>query len=88
MDLAPADLLNGIGTVGVVLVVFWGLMTGRICTGRELREKNKRIDLLEQTLQTRDEQLGLVLGETMTVISPVLKAMRGAAAAAQVEETE
>lgn len=78
MDLVPSDLVNGVGAVGTVLLVFWGLMTGRICTGRELREKNKRIDALEETLRTRDHQLSLVLTEAMTVISPVLKVMRAA----------
>lgn len=78
MDLAPSDLLNGIGVVGVVLVVFWGLMVGRLCTGRELHEKNQRIDALEATLRTRDHQLSLVLTEAMTTISPVLKALRAA----------
>lgn len=78
MDLLPSDLLNGVGAVGVVLLVFWGLMTGRICTGRELREKNQRIDALEETLRTRDHQLSLVLTEAMTVISPILQVMRAA----------
>jgi hypothetical protein len=54
-------------------------------TGRELREKNQRIQALEATLRTRDHQLSLVLTETMTTISPVLKAMR---AAVESEESE
>lgn len=73
-----AGLLNGVGVVGIVFLVFWGLMTGRICTGRELQEKNRRIDALEQTLKTRDHQLSLVLTESMETLSPVLKAMRNA----------
>lgn len=78
MDLNPNDLLNGAGVVGVVLLVFWALLTGRLCTGRELREKNQELASLRDTLRTRDHQLSLILNEAMTTINPVLKAMRAA----------
>lgn len=67
-----------VGVSSLVIGLFWMLATGRLCTGRELREKNARIAALEGTLRTRDQQLSLVLNEAMTTISPVLKAMRAA----------
>ena len=85
MDLPLTDLLRGLGVVGLTCGLFWMLATGRLATGRELREKNQRIQALEATLRTRDHQLSLVLTETMTTISPVLKAMR---AAVESEESE
>lgn len=78
MDI-PAGLLNGVGVVALLVLTFWMLTTGKLCTGRELSEKNARIAALEGTLRVRDHQLTLVLTEAMTTISPVLKAMRAAA---------
>lgn len=78
MDI-PLGLLNGAGVAGLLVFTFWMLATGRLCTGRELAEKNKRIAALEGSLKERDYQLSLVLTETMTTINPVLKAMRDAA---------
>lgn len=80
MDI-PLGLLNGAGVAGLLVLTFWMLSTGRLCTGRELREKNARIDALEGALKNRDHQLALVLTEAMTTINPVLRAMRDAAAA-------
>lgn len=78
MDVNSLPLFNSAGIVGLLAFTFWLLATGRLCTGRELREKNQRITALESTLRTRDHQLSLVLTEAMTTISPVLKAMRAA----------
>lgn len=78
MDQVSVDVLRGLGVIGLTCVLFWMLATGRLCTGRELREKNARIEVLETTLRVRDHQLSLVLSEAMTTISPVLKAMRAA----------
>lgn len=78
MDQISVDLLRGVGVIGLTCVLFWMLATGKLCTGRELREKNARIELLEATVKVRDHQLTLVLNEAMTTISPVLKAMRAA----------
>ena len=64
--------------IGMVVGLWKALSSGRLCTGRELREKNSRIHLLETMVKTRDHQLSLVLTEAMTTISPVLKAMRAA----------
>lgn len=76
-------LLNGVGAVGIAVgytgLLFWMLATGRLCTGRELREKNQRINAQAEALRTRDRQLSLVLTEAMATISPVLRAMRAAA---------
>lgn len=78
MDQLSVDVLRGLGVIGLTCVLFWMLATGRLCTGRELREKDTRIERLEATLKIRDHQLSLVLNEAMTTISPVLRAMRSA----------
>lgn len=84
MDIPVGLLGDGTRVLALLVLTFWMLTTGKLCTGRELREKNQRIAALESTLKTRDHQLSLVLTESMTTISPVLKAMR---AAAEAEET-
>lgn len=78
MDGIPVELVNGVGVVGLVIILFWLLATGRLGTARELREKNQRIEALEAMVRNRDHQLTLVLTEAMTTISPVLRAMRAA----------
>lgn len=59
-------------------------LTGAVCTAREMREKNARIEAQAQTIATLEHQLDLVLTEAMKVINPVLNAMR---AAAEADET-
>ena len=79
MESLPWDQVGGfVGVPSLLVGLYWMLATGRLCTGRELREKNARIAALEDSLRTRDHQLSLVLTESMTTISPVLKAMRAA----------
>jgi hypothetical protein len=58
MEIAQlGDVFNGIGVVGLILLFGWLLATGRLATGRELREKDRRINALEKALDTRDQQL-------------------------------
>lgn len=52
-----ASLLDGAGTVTCIVLFGILLATGRICTGRELREKNDRITTLEATVAERDAQI-------------------------------
>jgi hypothetical protein len=76
-------LLNGVGAVGIAIgytgLLFWMLATGRIAVGRELREKNGRIEALETMVTTRDEQITLMLRETLPTVSTVLAALHEAA---------
>lgn len=37
------------------------LFTGQLCTGRELSEKDARIQALEESLRTRDDQVDAAL---------------------------
>ena len=56
---------------GITLVLFGGwaglftmtrlIIVGKLATGRELREKNARILVLEDTVKMRDEQLSEIL---------------------------
>jgi hypothetical protein len=76
---------NSIGVAGLLVVLFFMIATGKLATPREIREKNKRIDLQDQEIKTLRNQLSLVLTETMETINPVLRAMRSAAEAAEAE---
>lgn len=84
MDSLPLGLLNGVGVVTLTVILFWMLSTGRLCTGRELRDKDRTIDALRQAVSTRDAQLSLVLKETLPTANSVLTALRAAAG----EQTE
>lgn len=74
----PAGVWNGIGVVGLIVLLFWMLATGRLATARELREKDRRIAFLERALTERDKQLSLVMGESIPVTSTVLNALHHA----------
>jgi len=74
----PAGVWNGIGVVGLVVLLFWMLATGRLATARELREKDRRIAFLEKALTERDKQLSLVMSESIPVTSTVLNALHHA----------
>lgn len=82
MDSIPGGLLNGVGAVGVALsytgLIFWLLATGRLCTGRELREKDKRIQTYEKALNVRDEQITAVLTEYLPAANSVMQALHRA----------
>jgi hypothetical protein len=69
---------DSVGLSGVLVILFVLLASGRIVVWPVVREMQKRIDLLEKRLDTRDRQLSIVLTESMTVVSPVLRAMRDA----------
>ena len=62
----PDALLYGFGIflfggwVGLFLMVRL-LFAGKLCTGRELSEKNARLAALEEALRTRDEQVDAAL---------------------------
>lgn len=79
---------NSIGVAGLLVVLFYMIATGKLATPRELREKNQRIKTQDATIKTLQNQLSLVLTESMTTLSPVLKAMRAAAEAVGDEEAD
>jgi hypothetical protein len=62
----PDPLLYGLsvvcfgGWVGLAYMVRL-LFTGKLCTGRELAEKDARVQALEVDLRTRDEQVDAAL---------------------------
>jgi len=72
---------NVIGVGGLLVILFVMLATGRLATSREIHEKNRRIEILEAMVKTKDHQLTIILTEAMTVLSPTLRALRGAAEA-------
>lgn len=86
MDVPPG-VMNPAGVISILILTLVGmvyglwkaLQTGNLCTGRELREKDARINAQSATIKTLEHQLSLVLTEAMTTISPVLRAMRAAA---------
>ena len=56
----------------------WMIFTGRAATGREVREKNGRIEFLQRAVDERDKQVSLLMGETVPVTSTVLSALHRA----------
>ena len=79
MDLPLGSIFNDGAAVGLTVLLFWMLATGRLCTGRELREKNGSISKLEKLVETRDEQISLMLSETLPAVTNVLTALHQAA---------
>lgn len=79
MDWLTPHLLDGAGAVTVAVVgASWfvrSLSIGKLCTGRELREKNTRIAALEAALATRDDQVNAALG----VLPEVTKLLQASA---------
>lgn len=75
----PADFLNNISSVGLVVLFGIGLGRGWWCTGRELREKNDTIKELRQALRDRDQQVGLLMNETLPAVVPIMRALHRAA---------
>lgn len=56
MDYLPAGLLDGLGTVAVVLAGAWFLFTGRVVTRREVEQMQRNHDReLDDIAHDRDE---------------------------------
>ena len=72
------------GWVGLAYMVRL-LFTGQLCTGRELAEKDARIQAVEQALRTRDEQVDAAL-HVLPEIADVLRKFHAAAASEKAEE--
>lgn len=72
-------LANGVGVSALLAGLFWMLASGRLATGREIREKNKRIEKLESALEIRDAQLDTVLKEYLPAANSVMSALHQAA---------
>lgn len=66
------------GGWALVFGAVWMLFSGRLATARELREKNQRIEFLQKALEQRDQQVHLLMGETVPVTSTVLSALHRA----------
>ena len=80
----PAGLYQGIGVVGVVLLVFWLLWSGRLVTKRELDniahdrdEWRTESRIKDQQIQVKDEQLSHLAEVGRTVDSIVRAIKRG-----------
>lgn len=67
------------GLLGALSWLFWMLATGRLGTRRELDEKNKRIERLEEAVKERDHQIDAVLMEYLPAANSVMKALHQAA---------
>lgn len=78
IDGVPTALLDGLGTVALVVVLFWMLATGRLATGRELREKNEEIQFLRAANESLTKQNGLMLRESVPATNAVMSALHQA----------
>lgn len=65
------------GWVGLAYMVRL-LFNGKLCTGRELAEKDARVQALEQALRTRDEQVDAAL-HVLPEVADVLRKFHAAA---------
>lgn len=65
------------GWVGLAYMVRL-LFTGKLCTGRELAEKDARVQTLEDALRTRDEQVDAAL-HVLPEVADVLRKFHVAA---------
>lgn len=78
----PDPLLYGLsvvcfgGWVGLAYMVRL-LFTGKLCTGRELAEKDARVQALEVALRTRDEQVDAAL-HVLPEVADVLRKFHAA----------
>lgn len=78
----PPGLSEGIGVVGVVLLVFWLLWSGRLVTKRELDKAEHDRDewrtesrIKDQQIQEKDEQIR-TLAEVGRTVEAVLRALK------------
>lgn len=75
-------ILYGLAVVcfGGWVGLFWMvrlLFTGKLCTGRELTEKDARIAVVEQALSLRDEQIDAAL-QVLPEVADVLRKFHAA----------
>lgn len=75
----PPGLLDNLGVPGITILIFWMLSTGRLGTGRELRDKDARIDAQARMIEELTDQNRMLLNETIPTITSVLIAFREAA---------
>ena len=92
LDGVPVTVELGVAVVlfgGWILVFLLGrmLFTGRMATGRELKEKNARIDVLQETLDSRDAQIAEAL-KVLPEVAEVLRKFHVAAEATRQESSD
>lgn len=84
LEVIPDPLLYGLsvflfgGWIGLLWVVRM-LFTGKLCTGRELNEKNVTIEALEQSNKELLKQNEAMLREQIPTVNALLGAIRQAA---------
>ena len=88
MDAIPPGLFNGIGVVGVVLVVAWMLWTGRLVTRREVddiahdRDEWRAAHRISETARVEEREHNAALIEDIAKpIQEFLRAFRQTAMA-------
>ena len=80
VDIPPA-LLNGVGVVSLLVVMFWMLSSDRLVTGaahrREIADKDAQISTLIKTIDVKDAQLEklAIVGETTVRILASVEAL-------------
>ena len=84
LELLPDPLMYGVAVLlfGGWIGLFWVvrmLFTGKLCTGRELEDKNKTIGTLELANKELNSQNAAILNEWIPSANAVLTALRKAA---------
>lgn len=59
--------LTDLGSVGVLVIVFFMVMTGRLATPAHQKALNARIDYLESVIKDQRDALNLTLNNARTV---------------------
>ena len=85
---SPVGTILGIGSGwAIVCALVMMLFRGDIITKREARAMERRIEALTKALETRDEQVNLLLKETVPTINTFLDDIRIAAEVARRERS-
>lgn len=65
MEWLTVEFLNGLGTVGLSVLVAFSLIFGKgLATQRELRERDKTIEWQRLTIEEKDDQIRELIGGT------------------------
>ena len=83
LDAIPPAVANGVGVVGLLVLLFWLLATGRLVTRREMdsrmADKDAQIALLSKANDVKDSQLEKLTSDVATTVIRVLESIEALA---------
>jgi cell division protein FtsL len=71
MDWVTPDFLNGLGTVGLCVLLVASLITGKgLATQRELKMRDATIEWQRQTIEEQNQQIrDLIMGTSVAAVA-------------------